>query len=173
MMKTGPVRDAQQIKQCVYSILYDCGRCYIGETGIPVEVRIKEHKYIQTQDLLEKSELGHTHMRKAIKYVGMERRSCRSNPTPHTGTTRNQPTCLCWTIRSVNLVWTSLPSGPPLLQQKSRDYSTAKCSEKGKNLFFLCWYRKKYFFSPAMTSIEMLLWCKALYARSFNNLIFS
>jgi hypothetical protein len=38
MMKTGPVRDAQQTKQCVYSILCDCGRCYVGETSRPLEV---------------------------------------------------------------------------------------------------------------------------------------
>jgi hypothetical protein len=30
LMKTGPVRDAQQMKQCVYSIPCDCGRCYSG-----------------------------------------------------------------------------------------------------------------------------------------------
>jgi hypothetical protein len=32
--------------------------------------------------------------RKATKYVGMKRRSCRSNQTPHTGNTRNPPTFL-------------------------------------------------------------------------------
>jgi predicted GIY-YIG superfamily endonuclease len=58
-MKTGPVRDAQQMKQCVYSITCDCGRCYIGETDRPLEVRIKEHKYNLTQGLLEKSKLAH------------------------------------------------------------------------------------------------------------------
>jgi hypothetical protein len=40
-MDTGPVRDAQQTKQCVYSIPYVCGRCYKGETSRPLEVRIK------------------------------------------------------------------------------------------------------------------------------------
>jgi predicted GIY-YIG superfamily endonuclease len=57
-MKTGPVRDAQQTKQCVYSIPCDCGRCYIGGTSRPLEVRIKEHKYNLTQGLLEKSKLA-------------------------------------------------------------------------------------------------------------------
>jgi hypothetical protein len=57
-METGPVRDAQQTKQCVYSILRDCGRCYIGETSRPLEVRTKEHKYNLTQGLLEESELA-------------------------------------------------------------------------------------------------------------------
>jgi hypothetical protein len=57
-MKTGPVRDIQQTKQCVYSFPCDCDRCYIGETSRPLEVRIKEHKYNLTQGLLEKSKSG-------------------------------------------------------------------------------------------------------------------
>jgi hypothetical protein len=56
-MKTGPVRDAQQTKQCVYSNTCDCGRCCIGETSRPLEARIKEHKYNLTQGLLEISKL--------------------------------------------------------------------------------------------------------------------
>jgi hypothetical protein len=46
MMRTGPVRDAQQMKQCVYSIPCDCANV------------IKEHKYNLTQGLLEKSKLA-------------------------------------------------------------------------------------------------------------------
>jgi hypothetical protein len=52
-MKTEPVREAQQTMQCVYSNPCDCGRCYIGETGRPLEVRIKEHKYNLTQVCLK------------------------------------------------------------------------------------------------------------------------
>jgi hypothetical protein len=55
MRLTGPGRDAQQTKQCVYSIPCDCGRCYIRETSRPLEVRIKEHKNNRTQGLHEKS----------------------------------------------------------------------------------------------------------------------
>jgi hypothetical protein len=43
LMNTGPVRDAQQMKQCVYSIPCDCGRYYIGKTSRPLEACIKEH----------------------------------------------------------------------------------------------------------------------------------
>jgi hypothetical protein len=57
-MRTGPVRDGQQTKQCVYNIPCDCGKYYIGETGRPLEVCIKEHKYNLTQGLLEKSKLA-------------------------------------------------------------------------------------------------------------------
>jgi hypothetical protein len=55
LMKTGPVGDAQQTEQCVYSIPHDCGRCYISETSRLLVVRIKEHKYNLTQGLLEKT----------------------------------------------------------------------------------------------------------------------
>jgi hypothetical protein len=44
LMKTGPVRNAQQKKQCVYNIPYDCDNCYIGERSRHLEVFIKEHK---------------------------------------------------------------------------------------------------------------------------------
>jgi hypothetical protein len=53
-MKTGPIGDAQQTKQCLYNIPYDCGRCYIGETSRPLDVHIKDHKYNLTQVLFEK-----------------------------------------------------------------------------------------------------------------------
>jgi hypothetical protein len=58
LIKTGPVRDAQQTKQCVYSIPCDCGRRYIGETSRPLEVRIKGHEYNLTEGLVEKSKLA-------------------------------------------------------------------------------------------------------------------
>jgi hypothetical protein len=46
------------MKQCVYSIQCDYGKCYISETSRPLEVHIKEHKYNLTQGLLENSELA-------------------------------------------------------------------------------------------------------------------
>jgi hypothetical protein len=98
LMKTGPVRDTQQTKQCVYSIPCDCGRCYISETSRPLEVHIKEHKYNLTQGLLEKSKLAQHAYEEGNKI------SCRLSTTPHTENTKNQPTCFCWTIRSVNPV---------------------------------------------------------------------
>jgi hypothetical protein len=75
------------------------------------------------------------HTRKATEYVGMKQRSCRLSPTAHAGNTRNQPTCLCWTIRSVNPVRISLPFGCPLSQQNSRNYNSVKCTLSGKICF--------------------------------------
>jgi hypothetical protein len=42
----------------VYNIPCDCGRCYLGETSRPLEVRIEEQKYNLKEDLLEKSKLA-------------------------------------------------------------------------------------------------------------------
>jgi hypothetical protein len=53
LIRTGPVRDVQQTKQCLYSITCDCGKCYIGETSRPLEVHIKEHKCNLTQVCLK------------------------------------------------------------------------------------------------------------------------
>jgi hypothetical protein len=106
-MKTGPVRDAQQTKQYVYNIACDCGRCYIGETSRPSEVRVKEHKYNLTQGLLEKSKLAQHAYEEGHKICWKEARSYRLNQTPHAGNTRNLPTCLYWTIRSDSPVWKS------------------------------------------------------------------
>jgi hypothetical protein len=45
LMKTGLVKDAQQMKQCMYNNPCDCGRCYIHKTGRSLEVCIEEHKH--------------------------------------------------------------------------------------------------------------------------------
>jgi hypothetical protein len=45
LMKTWPVREAQQTKECMYSIPCGCDRCYIGERSRPLEVRIEEQNY--------------------------------------------------------------------------------------------------------------------------------
>jgi hypothetical protein len=56
LMKTRPGRDPQQTAQCIYSIPCECGRSYIGETGRPLAVRIREHR----QGLLEKIKISPT-----------------------------------------------------------------------------------------------------------------
>jgi predicted GIY-YIG superfamily endonuclease len=53
-MKTRPGRDPQQTAQCVYSIPSERGRSYIGETGRPLAVRLREHRHNLQQGLLEK-----------------------------------------------------------------------------------------------------------------------
>jgi hypothetical protein len=58
LMRTGPFRDAQQMKLCMYNIPCDCSRCYIGETSRPLEVCSKEHEYNLTKVLLEKLKLA-------------------------------------------------------------------------------------------------------------------
>jgi hypothetical protein len=54
LMKTRPERDPQQTARCVYSIPCECGRSYLGETGRPLAVRLREHKHNLKEGLLEK-----------------------------------------------------------------------------------------------------------------------
>jgi hypothetical protein len=58
LMKTRPEREPLQTAQCIYSILCECGRSYIGETGRPLAVRFREHRRSLQQGLLEKSKLA-------------------------------------------------------------------------------------------------------------------
>jgi hypothetical protein len=58
IMKTRPDRDLLETRHCIYSIPCECGRCYIGETGRPLGVRLKEHQYNLKQGLLDKSKLA-------------------------------------------------------------------------------------------------------------------
>jgi hypothetical protein len=57
-MKSRMERDPQQTAQCVCSIPCECGGSYIGETGRPLAVRLREHSHILTEGLLEKYKLG-------------------------------------------------------------------------------------------------------------------
>jgi hypothetical protein len=54
LMETRPVRHLQQTAHCVYSILYECGRSYIGETGRPLAVRLCVHRHNLKEGLLKK-----------------------------------------------------------------------------------------------------------------------
>jgi hypothetical protein len=56
-MKTRPERDPKQTAKCNYSILCECGRSYIGETGRLLSLRLRKHRQNQKEDL-EKSKLA-------------------------------------------------------------------------------------------------------------------
>jgi predicted GIY-YIG superfamily endonuclease len=58
LVRTTPKRDTQQTAHCVYSIPCECGRCYIGETGRPLAVRIRKHRHNLKEGLLDKSKLA-------------------------------------------------------------------------------------------------------------------
>jgi hypothetical protein len=80
LTKIGPVRDAQQTKQCVYSAPYDCDRCYIGETKRPLEIRIKKHKYNLIQSLFGKSKLAQHAYKEGHKICWKEARVLHIKP---------------------------------------------------------------------------------------------
>jgi hypothetical protein len=50
-MKTRLERDPQQTVQCVYSIRSGYGRNYIGETGRPLALRLRECRHNLKGDL--------------------------------------------------------------------------------------------------------------------------
>jgi hypothetical protein len=58
LTRTIPHREAQDMRQCIYSIPCECGRCYIRETGRSLGVRIREHMTNLKQGLMEKSRLA-------------------------------------------------------------------------------------------------------------------
>jgi hypothetical protein len=162
-MKTEPVRDAQQTKQCGYSIPYDCGKCYIGETSTSLEVRIKEHKYNMSQGLLEKSKLAHHAYEEGHRICWNEARVLQIEPNITYRKYTESAHRFLLEHPIINPVWISLPSGLPSSQQKSRDYNTVKCSWSGNSLFSLCWYHKEYCFSPVTIYVVIFPGCKASY----------
>jgi predicted GIY-YIG superfamily endonuclease len=58
LVKTTPKRELQRMTHCVYNIPCECGRNYIGETGRPLSVRLREHKHILKEGLLDRSRLA-------------------------------------------------------------------------------------------------------------------
>jgi hypothetical protein len=53
--KPSSERDPQHTAQCIYSFSCECGRSYFGETGRPLAMRLREHKYNLQQGLLGNS----------------------------------------------------------------------------------------------------------------------
>jgi predicted GIY-YIG superfamily endonuclease len=58
LMRTRPTSDPQLTAHCIYNIPCECGRSYVGETGRPLSVRIREHKLNLKNGLLDKSKLA-------------------------------------------------------------------------------------------------------------------
>jgi predicted GIY-YIG superfamily endonuclease len=126
------VRDAQQKKKCVYIISCDYDRCCIGETSIPLETRIEEHKDNLRQGMLEKLKLvqrAYEEDHKKPHNVSEKAKVLQIEPNT---SYRNLPTGLWLLIRSVNRARTRLPSGLPLLQQKSENHKFVQFRLCGK-----------------------------------------
>jgi hypothetical protein len=58
LIRTRPNREVQDMRQCIYSIPCECGRCYIVETGRPFSVQIGEHMNNLKQGLMKESRLA-------------------------------------------------------------------------------------------------------------------
>jgi hypothetical protein len=67
-MKSRLERDPQQVAPCIYNIPRECGRSYIGKTGRPLGVQLREHRHNLKEGLLEKSKLAqHTYEEAGMK----------------------------------------------------------------------------------------------------------
>jgi hypothetical protein len=171
-MRTGPVRVGQKAKQCVYSIPCDCSRCYISETSRPLEVCTKEHKYNLAQGLLEKSKLAQHAFEEVHKICWNEEKvlQIELNTTYRKYEESTQMSLLDLPISQPSLdispIWITVITAEVKKLQLRQVYI------EEENLFFLCWYHERYVFSPVMISVMMVLWCKASYMWSFNNVMF-
>lgn len=58
LTKVKPDCDQADTKECIYKVPCECGNVYIGETGRPLSIRIKEHKRNCKQGETDKSRLA-------------------------------------------------------------------------------------------------------------------
>ena len=55
LFRVKPSTEFNMIKNCVYSIPYSYGKIYKGETGLPLKVRLEEHRKASVRGEIEKS----------------------------------------------------------------------------------------------------------------------
>jgi hypothetical protein len=48
LIGTRPTRDAQDMRQCIYSIPCECDRCYVGETDIILHMDRRTYEKLET-----------------------------------------------------------------------------------------------------------------------------
>jgi hypothetical protein len=77
--------------QCIYSIPYECGRSYIGETGRPLAVQLHEHRYNLKEGLLEKSKLAQHAYEEGQRVSWDDARILEIESNSRYKNTRNQP----------------------------------------------------------------------------------
>jgi hypothetical protein len=91
------------MKQYVYNIPCDCGRCYIGKISGSLEVQNKDHKNTMNQGLLRKYKLAQHAYEGHHKIFWKEGKVLQIEPTPYTRNTRNLPTYVADLISQPNL----------------------------------------------------------------------
>jgi hypothetical protein len=57
LRRTKPIIGTLDKSQCVYRTPCECGREHIGETGRPLNIRIREHKYYLREGHIDSSKL--------------------------------------------------------------------------------------------------------------------
>jgi hypothetical protein len=92
LMKTRPMSDSQLTAHCIYSSPCEYGRSYVGKTGRPLSVRIRENKLNLKNGLLEKSKLTQHAFTEDHQIPGMRPRFYTLKATVDIENTKNLPT---------------------------------------------------------------------------------
>jgi hypothetical protein len=118
-MKTRLERDPQQTAQCVYSIPWECGRSYIGETGRPWQCGSVNIGIISNRVFWNNQNYPNMPTKKVIKLVGTKPGFWILKATASIGNTKKRPIWLAVSTRLANPVWTFFPSGSPVSAMRS------------------------------------------------------
>jgi predicted GIY-YIG superfamily endonuclease len=114
LMKTRPNTDPQRTAECAYSIPCECGRIYIGETGRPLAVRLREHKHNFKEGLIEKSKLAQHAYEEDRKVMWDEARVLEVESNSRYRKYKESAHMACSTNPLANPVWIFLAFGSPL-----------------------------------------------------------
>jgi hypothetical protein len=98
------------MRQCIYSIPCESGRCSIGETGRPLGVRIQEHMNNLKQGPMEKSRLAKHAYEEGHRIRGRRQRQNKYRLTS-AESIRKRPTWHVSRTQLVNWAWKSLLFG--------------------------------------------------------------
>jgi hypothetical protein len=123
----------------------------------PLEGHIKEHKYNLNQGLLKKSKLAQHAYEEGHEIYWTEAKVLQIQPNTTCRKHKESAQMSLVNHRSVNPVWTSLPSGLTSLQQKSENYSSIQHRFGRKLCFMLVIYRELVTLVMAYTLIVTLI----------------
>jgi hypothetical protein len=112
--------------------------------------------------LLEKSKLAQPAYEEGHKIFWNKERVLQIIPTPHAGNTRNQPLVSAESYNQPTH-FGYLSHLDPRAHSRNKETTIPSSVVSVENLFFLGWHPSEYCFSPTKISIEIHLWCKALY----------
>jgi hypothetical protein len=111
------------------------------------------------------------HTKKATKYVGVKRKSCRLNQTPHTGNIRIRPH-VCGRSAYQSTQFGHFSHLDSRYRSRSRKSRAPSSVDLVANLVFLFLVQYGKLVSPVMSSVLTVPCCRSHMCGIFNNLMF-